>query len=59
VTARGPVPGAHGTLFRGYAPFVALVALILAMAFLAPTVAPERDVVTRARPAAPSGQGAP
>jgi len=45
------LPGAEGTLFRGYGPFVALVALILAMSFLAPTVAPERDVVTRPGPA--------
>jgi hypothetical protein len=56
MTARGPVPGAEGTLFRGYGPFVALLALLLAMALLAPTIAPERDVVTRARPAAPSAQ---
>ena len=56
MTARGPVPGAEATLFRGYGPFVALVVLLLAMAFLAPTVAPERDVVTRSRPAAPSAQ---
>lgn len=45
------LPGAEHTLFRGYGPFVALVALILAMAFLAPTIAPERDVTTRRRPA--------
>ena len=43
----GPLPSADHTLFRGYGPFVALVALILAMAFLAPTIAPERDVKTR------------
>jgi hypothetical protein len=48
----GPLPGAEHTLFRGYGPFVALVALILAMAFLAPTIAPERDVTTRPAPAA-------
>jgi hypothetical protein len=48
----GPLPGAEHTLFRGYGPFVALVALILAMAFLAPTIAPERDVTTHGRPAA-------
>lgn len=45
------LPGAEHTLFRGYGPFVALVALILAMAFLAPTIAPERDVTTRGEPA--------
>jgi hypothetical protein len=52
VPIRGTLPGAEHTLFRGYAPFVALVALILAMAFLAPTIAPERDVTTQPRPAA-------
>lgn len=45
--ARGALPGAEGTVFRGYGPFVALVALILAMALLAPTIAPERDVTAR------------
>jgi hypothetical protein len=45
------LPGAEHTLFRGYGPFVALVALIVAMALLAPTVAPERDVTTPRRPA--------
>jgi hypothetical protein len=45
------LPGAEGTLFGGYGPFVALVALILAMALLAPTVAPERVVTTRPHPA--------
>jgi hypothetical protein len=49
--ARGPLPGAEHTLFGGYGPFVALVALLLAMALLAPTVAPERDVTTRPHPA--------
>ena len=39
-------------MFGGYGPFVALVALILAMALLAPTIAPERDVTTRSHPAA-------
>ena len=48
----GSLPGAEHTLFRGYGPFVALVALIRAMAFLAPTIAPERDVTTQGRPAA-------
>ena len=47
-----PLPGADHTLFRGYGPFVALVALILAMALLAPTIAPERDVTTHGEPAA-------
>jgi len=47
----GTLPGAEHTLFRGYGPFAALVALILAMALLAPTIAPERDVTTRPRPA--------
>jgi hypothetical protein len=42
------LPGAEGTLFGGYGPFVALVALVLAMALLAPTVAPERVVTTPA-----------
>ena len=46
------LPGAEHTLFRGYGPFVALLALILAMAFLAPTIAPERDVTTHGRPPA-------
>ena len=46
IPARGTLPGAGHTLFRGYGPFVALVALILAMAFLAPTIAPERVVQT-------------
>ena len=50
--SRGPLPGAEHTLFRGYGPFVALVALILAMALLAPTIAPERDVTARPRTAA-------
>jgi len=52
VTSRSPamLPGAEHTLFRGYGPFVALVALILAMALLAPTVAPERDVTTQFAP---------
>ena len=67
---RGTLPGAEhtlggltclprGTLFGGYGPFVALVALVLGMALLAPTIAPERDVTTRPRPvpAAP-GSGA-
>ena len=45
------LPGAEHTLFAGYGPFVALVALILAMAFLAPTIAPERDVTTNHGPA--------
>jgi hypothetical protein len=45
------LPGAEHTLFRGYGPFVALVALILAMALLAPTIAPERDVTRHGRPA--------
>ena len=48
---RSTLPGADDALFRGYGPFVALVALILAMALLAPTIAPEREVVTRPRPA--------
>ena len=48
--SRGTLPGAGNTLFGGYGPFVALVALILAMAFLAPTIAPERNVTTRPRP---------
>lgn len=54
---RGPLPGAESTLFGGYGPFVALVALILAMALLAPTIAPERDVTTRPHPAAEQGSG--
>jgi hypothetical protein len=49
--ARGTLPGAEHTLFSGYGPFVALVALILAMALLAPTIAPERDVTTGPHPA--------
>jgi hypothetical protein len=52
--SQGPpttLPGAEHTLFRGYGPFVALVALILAMAFLAPTIAPEREVTTHGGPA--------
>ena len=44
------LPGAEHTLFAGYGPFVALIALILAMAFLAPTIAPERDVTTHHGP---------
>ncbi len=50
--SRGMLPGAEHTLFRGYGPFVALVVLILAMALLAPTIAPERDVTTHSGPAA-------
>ena len=50
-TSRGTLPGAEHTLFAGYGPFVALVALILAMALLAPTIAPERDVTTNPGPA--------
>jgi hypothetical protein len=53
VGGRGRVAGAEHTLFGGYGPFVALVALILAMALLAPTIAPERDVTTRPGPASP------
>ena len=48
--SRGTLPGAEHTLLRGYGPFVALLALIVAMAFLAPTIAPERDVTTRPGP---------
>jgi hypothetical protein len=44
--------GADDALFGGYGPFVALLALVLAMALLAPTIAPERDVTTRPQPAA-------
>ena len=51
--SRGTLPGAEHTLFRGYGPFVALVVLILTMALLAPTIAPERDVT---RHAPPTGQ---
>ena len=50
--ARSTVSGAEHTLFGGYGPFVALLALILAMAFLAPTIAPERDVTTHRSPVA-------
>jgi len=50
--SRGTLPGAEHTLFAGYGPFVAMIALILAMAFLAPTIAPERDVTTDHGPAA-------
>ena len=49
--SRAPLPGAEHTLFAGYGPFVALVTLLLAMAFLAPTIAPERDVTTHHGPA--------
>jgi hypothetical protein len=42
----GTLPGAPQALFRGYGPFVALVVLVLAMALLAPTIAPERVVTT-------------
>jgi len=49
--ARGPLRSADDALFGGYGPFVALVALLLAMALLAPTIAPERDVTTRPGPA--------
>jgi len=48
--SRPTLTGAEHTLFAGYGPFVALVALVLAMAFLAPTIAPERDVTTRPGP---------
>jgi len=51
--SRPTLPGAEHTLFGGYGPFVALIALILAMALLAPTVAPEREVTTWPRPVAP------
>ena len=47
----GTLPGAEHTLFRGYGPFVALLALVLAMALLAPTIAPERDVTSHQTPA--------
>jgi len=53
---RATLPGAEHTLFGGYGPFVALVVLILAMAFLAPTIAPEREVTTRSRPGAAANQ---
>jgi hypothetical protein len=49
--SQGTLPGAEHTIFRGYGPFVALVAVVLAMALLAPTIAPERDVTTRPHPA--------
>lgn len=45
------LPGAEHTLFGGYGPFVAFVALIVAMALLAPTIAPEREVITKDGPA--------
>jgi hypothetical protein len=48
--SRATLPGAEHTLFVGYGPFVALAALIVAMAFLAPTIAPERDVTTHHGP---------
>ncbi|MDQ1518926.1 MAG: hypothetical protein QOE80_4756 [Actinomycetota bacterium] len=48
--SRGTLPGAEHTMFWGYGPFVALVAVVLAMALLAPTIAPERDVTTRPQP---------
>ena len=54
--SRGTLPGAEHTMFRGYGPFVALVAVVLAMAFLAPTIAPERDVTTRPQPATAAGE---
>jgi hypothetical protein len=54
----GRVAGADGALLGGYGPFVALVAAILAMALLAPTIAPEHDVTTRPRPA-PAAASAP
>ena len=38
--SRGRLPGAEHTMFGGYGPFVALLALIVAMAFLAPTHRP-------------------
>ena len=47
---RRTLHGADDALFGGYGPFVALVALLLAMALLAPTIAPERDVTTRPGP---------
>ena len=47
--ARGRLPGAEHTMFGGYGPFVALLALIVAMALLAPTIAPEREVTTQPR----------
>jgi len=53
----GRLPGADGSLFGGYGPVVALAVLILAMALLAPTIAPERDVTTRPAPAAANGAG--
>ena len=53
--ARGPLRSADDALFGGYGPFVALVALLLAMALLAPTIAPERDVTTRPGPAPSPG----
>lgn len=49
--SRTTLPGAEHTLFRGYGPFAALFVLIVAMALLAPTIAPERDVTTRSGPA--------
>lgn len=49
--SHGTLPGAEPMLFHGYGPFVALVALIVTMALLAPTIAPERDVTRHAPPA--------
>ena len=56
---RETLPGAEDTLFGGYGPFVALVALIVAMAVLAPTVAPEREVTTRSGRGGECGAEAP
>lgn len=48
--SRRPLPGAGHTAFGGYGPFVAVLALIAAMALLAPTIAPERVVITQPGP---------
>ena len=57
--SRGRLPGAEHALFGGYAPFVALLALIVAMALLAPTIAPEREVITHPGPAPAAAPSAP
>lgn len=55
--SRGRLPGAEHTLFAGYGPFIALLALIVLMALLAPTIAPERDVTSRPGPAPAAADG--
>ena len=44
--ATRPIRGAEHTFAAGYGPLLALALLVLVMALLAPSIAPQRTVVT-------------